>query len=134
MKVIEMEKKPEMSTDEQDVMKWLKQLKKYRTFPGFTETRMTSRESTRDISEPEKDFETMVREEAYFISLNNLSMDELTWLLAERKLSVEKGYSKVSENDIRTLAEKIHHSGLNYDELCWLNAEIMVMYREHYLE
>ena len=82
----------------------------------------------------EKDFETLVREEAYFISINNLSMDELTWLLAERKLCVQKGYSNVNENDIRKLAQEIHFSGLNYAELCWLNAEILVMYREHFLE
>lgn len=124
---------------ERNILEWLKQLEKYRKIPKFEEVEIPTsepafKEPEPEITEPEKDFESLVREEAYFISLNNLSMDELTWLLAERKLSIEKGYSNVSENEIRKLAEEIHHSGLSYDELCWLNAEIMVMYREAFLE
>lgn len=124
---------------EHNILEWLKQLMKYRKILEFKEIEIHNsepvfKEPEPKLTEPEKDFETLVREEAYFISLNNLSMDELTWLLAERKLSIEKGYSNVTEDDIRKLAEEIHHSGLNYDELCWLNAEIMVMYREHFLE
>jgi len=117
---------------EQNILKWLKQLNRYRKIPEFKESDNQISEPKPEESEPEKDFESLVREEAYFISLNNLSMDELTWLLAERKLSLEKGYSNVTENDIRKLAEEIHHSGLSYDELCWLNAEVMVMHREHF--
>jgi len=134
MEIIKINKKPERSMEEQKILKWLKQLKKYRRFPEVSETKVTYHEPKPTSMEPEKDFETLVKEEAYFISLNNLSKDELTWLLAERKLSVEKGYSNVTEDDIRKLAEKIHHSGLNYDELCWLNAEVIVMFREHFLE
>lgn len=134
MKVVEIDKKSERSVEEQKILKWLEQLKKYRKIPEFSESKVTSYKPEPVVIKPEKDFETLVREEAYFISLNNLSMDELTWLLAERKLSIEKGYSNVTEDDIRTLAEEIHHSGLNYDELCWMNAEVLVMYREHFLE
>jgi len=124
---------------ENNILQWLKQLKKYRKMPEYKEVEIPPsgpilKEPELEITDPEKDFETLVREEAYFISLNNLSMDELTWLLSERKLSVEKGYSNVKEDDIRKLAEEIHQYGLNYDELCWLNAEVMVIYREHFLE
>ena len=118
---------------EENILKWLKQLIKYRVIPEFKPSEIPISESKLEEPEPEIDFESLVREEAYFISLNNLSMDELTWLLAERKLSIDKGYSNVTEGDIRKLAEEIHHYGLNYDELCWLNAEIMVIHREHFL-
>ncbi|MFX1276796.1 MAG: hypothetical protein ACFFBP_15925 [Promethearchaeota archaeon] len=133
MEIIEVEKKNKLSEQERNILKWLKQLKKYRTVVEVSEPKVEVYEPEPTFIKPEKDFETLVREEAYFISLNELSFDELCWLLAERKLSIEKGYSNVSEEDIRKLAEEIHHSGLSYDELCWLNAEVIVIHREHLL-
>ena len=122
-----------MSTEE-NIAKWLRQLKKYRTTATEVEPEgeSTITKKAEDISQ--EDFRTLIEKEAYFISLNALSTDELTWLLAERRLVLQKGYENVTEDDIRALAEEIHHSGCSRDELCWLNAELMVLHREHLLE
>ncbi len=81
-----------------------------------------------DVSEVE--FKDLVDKEAYFISLNQLSYDELCWLLAERTLSLSKGYENVSQDEIRELAKNINGAGSSYDELCWLNAEMQILHRK----
>ncbi len=120
-------------TDEIRIRKWLKQLGKYRE--SFEEIKkepaIVEIKKENDISSD--DFKHEVEKEAYFISLNKLSVDELTWLLAERRLCLQKGYSNVTEDDIRQLADIIHKSGCSRDELCWLNAEIMILHREELL-
>jgi hypothetical protein len=142
MEVLEEEKKEKESQEEvPDVVKWLNQLKKHRQsapekviiVPYTEESKSEERidESEGDLEGSGEDFKDLVDKEAYFISLNQLTYEQLCWLLSERKLSLNKGYENVTEDEIRTQAEEIHVQGCSYDELCWLNAEMMVLHREY---
>ena len=123
-----------MGEIEENLSKWLKQLKKHRKLAPEKKQETEIRKAEEEKYEEKKNFNKLVEEEAYFISLNNLSYNELCWLLAERKLSVDKGYDNITEEEIRSKAEEVFNSGISYDELCWLNAEVLVLFREHFLE
>ncbi|MFX1239106.1 MAG: hypothetical protein ACFFAS_05635 [Promethearchaeota archaeon] len=123
----------EVLNEEKRIRKWLKQLTKYRIITPKEKKDPIIIKYDKEDDVSQEDFKHLVEKEAYFISLNELSKDELIWLLAERRLSIQKGYDMVTEDEIRALAEEIHNSGCSRDELCWLNAEIMVLYREKFL-
>ena len=140
MEIMELEKK-EKEEEIPDVVKWLIQLQNHRKpapekaiIVPYTETpevKEVIEESKGVIEEPEESFKELVEKEAYFISLNQLTYDQLVWLLSERELSLNKGYENVTEEEIRKLAEEIHGLGLSYDELCWLNAEMKVLHEKY---
>ena len=141
MEVLEVEKKEEVQEEEPDVVKWLNQLKEHRKpapekpiIVPYTEEAKPEEvvvESESVIEEPEEEFIDLVEKEAYFISLNQLTYDQLVWLLAERELSLNKGYENVTEDEIRKLAAEIHSQGCSYDELCFLNAEMKVLHEKY---
>ncbi|MBN1803346.1 MAG: hypothetical protein JW891_17675 [Candidatus Lokiarchaeota archaeon] len=120
-------------SNELNIRKWLNQIEKYRTHVHEIKKEPAIANINEENNVSQDDFKHQVEKEAYYISLNKLSVDELTWLLAERRLCIQKGYSNVSEAEIKALAEDIHKSGINRDELCWLNAELMVLHREELL-
>jgi len=138
MEIMEEEEKKE---EEPDVIKWLNQLKNYRKpapekaiIVPYTETSEVKEvidQPESVIEEPEEEFKDVVEKEAYFISLNQLTYDQLVWLLSERELSLNKGYENMTEDQIRKLAEEIHDQGLSYDELCWLNAEMKILHEKY---
>lgn len=141
MEVKEAEKKKEIKEKEPDVVEWLNQQNKYRKpapekaiITPYTEESKPEEvidKSEGDIEGPGEMFEDLVNKEAYFISLNQLTYDQLVWLLAERELSLNKGYENFTEAEIRKSAEEIHAQGCSYDELCFLNAEMMVLHRKY---
>ena len=140
MEIMEVEKKEE-EEEVPDVVKWLNQLQNHRKpapekaiivpYTEASEVKEAIEESESVIEEPEDEFKDLVEKEAYFISLNLLTYDQLVWLLSERELSLNKGYENVTEDEIRKLAEEIHGYGLSYDELCWLNAEMKVLHEKY---
>jgi hypothetical protein len=77
------------------------------------------------IEKEEVDFETQIREAAYYLSLKEFTYDQLCWILAEKiqKMSLDMP----SIEDIRVKAEQVFNSSCTYDELCWLNAEIDIL-------
>ena len=141
MEMMEVEKKEEEKEEVPDVVKWLIQLQNHRKpapekaiIMPYTETpevKEVIEESEGIVEEPEEEFKELVEKEAYFISLNQLTYDQLVWLLSERELSLNKGYENVTEEEIRKLAEEIHGYSLSYDELCWLNAEMKVLHEKY---
>ena len=141
MEMMEVEKQEEEKEEVPDVVKWLIQLQNHRKpapekaiivpYTEEPEVKEVIEEFESIIEEPEEGFKELVEKEAYFISLNQLAYDELVWLLAERELSLNKGYENVTEEEIRKLAEEIHGHNLDYDELCWLNAEMKVLHEKY---
>jgi len=141
MEVLEEKKKKEIQEELPDVVKWLNQLKIYRKpapekpiIVPYKEETMPEEvidDSKGDLEEDGEEFKDLVDKEAYFISLNQLNYDQLVWLLAERELSLNKGYENVTEDEIRKSAMEIHVQGCSYDELCWLNAEMAVLHRKY---
>ncbi|MFX1394987.1 MAG: hypothetical protein ACFFAH_15650 [Promethearchaeota archaeon] len=112
---------------EANLTKWLKQLKKYRKSEQEKITPEPKQRSDEDLKE-------MIRVAAYFISQNQLSYNELCWMLAEKQLIIQKGDDNVTENDIQKKAEEVFRSSCTYDELCWLIAELKIFTEEKYLE
>ena len=112
---------------EDNVGKWLKQLKEYRKFGLEKKT-----------SEPEKvtdkELKEMIDVAAYFLAQNQLSYNELCWFLAEKQLIILKGDQNVSEEDIKKKSEEVFRSSVSYEELCWLIAELKVLTEQGYLE
>ncbi|MFX1575003.1 MAG: hypothetical protein ACFFB0_19875, partial [Promethearchaeota archaeon] len=112
------------------IEKWLKQLKKYRSFKPEKVIEEESKEELerfqklKVLKEPKKlkevDLQTQVKEAAYYFSQKGYTYDELCWLLAERiqKTNLEMP----SIEDIKKKAEEVFNSECNYDELCWLIA------------
>ena len=84
-----------------------------------------------EVVEEEVDFETQIREAAYFLSLDKYSYNDLCWMLAEKiqKMSLEMP----SIEDIKRKAEEVFRSSCSYDELCWLNAEMDLLIKKSYL-
>jgi len=116
-----------ITTQEKDVVEWFLQLKKYRkSEPEIEEPKQNE---TKDV-----DLKDNIAVAAYFLSQNELSYDELCWMLAEKQLIIQKGDKNISENDIRKLASEIFRSTSSYDELCWLIAELNILVDEKYLE
>ncbi|MFX0057139.1 MAG: hypothetical protein ACFE85_06315 [Candidatus Hodarchaeota archaeon] len=115
----------EKSELETRILAWLNQIKTYRGL----ETEKVHKE-TEEIEEI--DFETQIREAAYFLSLDRYTYDELCWMLAEK---IQKINMKMpSIEDIRKKAEEVFNSSSTYDELCWLNAEMDVLILRKYIE
>ncbi|TFG00255.1 MAG: hypothetical protein EU540_05530 [Promethearchaeota archaeon] len=110
-----------------NLLKWLEQLKEYRkTEP---EKITTEPEETSNI-----DLKEMIDVAAYFLSQNQLSYNELCWLLAEKQLIIQMGDENVSLDDIRKKAEEIFRSSCTYDELCWLISELKILTEKKLLE
>jgi len=112
---------------EDNVGKWLKQLKEYRNFR--IEKRISESKKVTD-----EELKEMIDVEAYFLAQNQLSYNELCWFLAEKHLIIQKGDQNVSEDDIKKKAEEVFRSSVSYDELCWLIAELKVLTDQGYLD
>lgn len=116
-----------ITTEEKNIIDWLIQLKKYRKTAPVKEV-------AKEKEIEKKDLKEYISFAAYFLSQNELSYDELCWMLAEKQLIIQKGDENVTENDIRQKAEEISHSSCSYDELCWLIAELKILVDKEYLE
>ena len=112
---------------EEDIVRWLEQIRKYRKF-GIE--RIT--EEPKKVSDDE--LKGMIEVAAFFLSQNQLSYNDLCWFLAEIQLIIQKGDENVTEDDIRKKAEEVFRSSVNYDELCWLIAELKILVEQGYLE
>ena len=110
-----------------NLKKWLEQLKEYRK--AEPEEITIEPEETSDV-----DLKEMINVAAYFLSQNQLSYNELCWLLAEKQLIIQKGDENVSVDDIRKKAEEIFRSSCTYDELCWLLSELKILTEKKLLE
>jgi len=110
-----------------NLLKWLEQLKEYRK--AEPEKITTEPEETSDV-----DLKEMINVAAYFLSQNQLSYNDLCWLLAEKQLIIQKGDENVSIDDIRKKAEEICRSSCTYDELCWLISELKILTEKKLLE
>lgn len=108
---------------ENQIKNWLTQLKNYRQM-----------ELEKKITEPEEeeDLESQIKVAAYFLSLKNLSYNDLCWILAEKELLIQQEI--VSEQDIKKKAEEIFRSSSTYDELCWLIAELDILVEKNYFD
>ncbi|MFX1258187.1 MAG: hypothetical protein ACFFAN_10030 [Promethearchaeota archaeon] len=102
---------------------WLNQLKKYRK---------SEPEKKGIISESDEELMSQIRVAAYFLSINNLSYNDLCWLLSEKELIIQKGYDNITEKEIKQKAEEIYRSTCSYEELCWLNAELKILEEKGY--
>ena len=116
-----------ITTIEKDVVEWFLQLKKYRKSESVKEVPKQKEKEERNLSE-------LINVGAYLLSQNQLSYDELCWMLAEKQLIIQKGDENVTEDEIRKLAAKIFHSSSSYDELCWLISELNILVDKKYLE
>jgi len=116
-----------ITTTEKDIVEWFLQLKKYRKSEP-------EREEPKQKEKEEVNLSEMIDVGAFYLSQNQLSYDELCWMLAEKQLIIQKGDENVTEDDIRKLAAKIFSSTSSYDELCWLIAELNILVDEKYLE
>ncbi|MHA1150627.1 MAG: hypothetical protein ACTSR8_20595 [Promethearchaeota archaeon] len=76
-----------------------------------------------------KDFESQIQVEAYFISTQNHTYNELCWMLAQKQLQITLD-REPSNEEIREKAEEVFKSFCTYDELCWLIAELTILQRE----
>ncbi|MFX1345852.1 MAG: hypothetical protein ACFFAI_12150 [Promethearchaeota archaeon] len=146
-------------TVETRIIKWLQQIKEHRKSKLIQKTEEVPKavsfvrlektpieEEPKDIIPVEKtpqkeeiieeveepDFESQIREAAYYLSLAKYSYNDLCWMLAEKiqKMSLEMP----SIEDIKRKAEEVFHSSCSYDELCWLNAEMELLIKKSYLE
>jgi len=116
-----------ITTTEKEIVEWFLQLKKYRKSEP-------EREELKQKEKEEVNLSKMIDVGAFYLSQNQLSYDELCWMLAEKQLIIQKGDENVTEDDIRKLAAKIFSSTSSYDELCWLIAELNILVDEKYLE
>ncbi len=86
-----------ITTLEKDVVEWFIQLKKYRKFEP-------EKEEPKQKEIEEVTLSEMIKVGAYYLSQNQLSYDELCWMLAEKQLIIQMGDENVTENDIRKMA------------------------------
>lgn len=147
-------------TPEERIVAWLQQVQEYRTFqkPDNEEHLQTATNFVRfeksqtefeveevtpsetpsleqveqQLEEEEEEFETYVREAAYYLSLKGYTYDELCWILSEKILKVNLDLPSIE--DIKRKAEQIFNSECTYDELCWLNAEMDHLIEKSFLE
>ncbi|MFX0188909.1 MAG: hypothetical protein ACFE8A_14380 [Candidatus Hodarchaeota archaeon] len=112
---------------EKNILEWLQQLKEHR-----------KTEPEKIPSEPKKksddELKEMIQVRAYFLSHNQLSYNELCWMLAEKQLIIQKGDENVTENEIRKKAEEVFRSSCTYDELCWLISELNILIEQKILD
>ena len=152
------EREAKIETPEERIVAWLQQIQEYRTFqiPEEVEELTTATDFVRfeksqaefqveevaltettpleQIEEQleEEEFETYIREAAYYLSLKGYTYDELCWLLSEKILKVNLDLPSIE--DTRRKAEEIFNSECTYDELCWLNAEMDHLLEKSFLE
>lgn len=121
---------------ETDLEKWLKQLEEHRVSAPekLTPEIATPEKATEEleIREEKPDFESQIREAAYFLSLDNYSYNDLCWFLAEKLLKFALGMPSLE--DIKKKAEIVFRSSCTYDELCWLNAEVDILAKKQFVE
>lgn len=129
---------------ETDLEKWLKQLKEYREYaPEKSTPAIITPEKSPELHEVKKEessleeeelinFESHVREAAYFLSLNNYSYNDLCWLLAEKVLKITLGMPNLE--DIKKKAEEVFKSSATYEELCWLISEMDILSKNEFIE
>lgn len=110
-----------------NLIKWLEQLNEHRK--AEPEKLTTEPEETSDV-----ELKEMINVTAYFLSQNELSYNELCWMLAETQQVIQKGYENVTEDDIRKKAEEVFRSSCTYDELCWLISELKTLTEKKFLE
>ncbi|MFW9785844.1 MAG: hypothetical protein ACFFFB_26405 [Candidatus Heimdallarchaeota archaeon] len=146
-------------TPEERIVAWLLQIQEHRTFQKL-ETNEHSKtaanfvrfekpqtqfevedvassetpplEQVEEQLEEEEEFETYVREAAYYLSLKGYTYDELCWILSEKILKVNLDLPSIE--DIKRKAQQIFNSECTYDELCWLNAEMDHLIEKSFLE
>jgi len=75
----------------------------------------------------EPDFEAEVSINAYNLSHQKRSYEDLCRDLAELQLSIIKGKKKATEQEIKKKKDDIFKSSSTYDELCWLIAELKAL-------
>ncbi len=66
---------------------------------------------------------------AYFLAQKGYTYDKLCWMLAERKLLIQKDPKYNHEDRIKEKAAEIFFSGPSYDVLCYLISEIDILIR-----
>ena len=68
-----------------------------------------------------------IKREAYLLSQQNLSYNELCWLLAEKFIQVKRRRAgRVAKKVIQEKAEELFKQSLKEDEICWQIASIKV--------
>ncbi|MFX1339515.1 MAG: hypothetical protein ACFFDK_12960 [Promethearchaeota archaeon] len=107
---------------DKNIKGWLEQFNKYRKLEPI-------------VIIPEKEeigLEDQIREEAYYLSLENYDYNDLCWMLAEKILKYTMRMASIE--DTKKKAEQVFRSSCTYDELCWLNAEMDLLIRKEYLK
>jgi len=140
---------------EERILRWLKQIKAHRRFePQRVQEPSTTVKFIRFEQPPvqvknkehrkvavikevreeavEVDFETQIKEAAYFLSLAGYTYDQLCWLLAEKIQKMNLDMPSIEE--IKRKAEEVFKSSCTYDELCWLNAEMDILTKKEFLK
>jgi hypothetical protein len=122
---------PKLATEEVKPVKFVKIEKAPIQQQLIVPTKAEQPKPQEEVAEEEGDFETQIREAAYFLSLNKYSYNDLCWMLAEKiqKMSLEMP----SIEDIKRKAEEVFRSSCSYDELCWLNAEMDLLIKKSFL-
>jgi len=64
---------------------------------------------------------------AYYLAQKGYTYDKLCWMLAERKLIVQRDQRYNQDDRIREKAAEIFFSGPDYDVLCYLISEIDIL-------
>ncbi|MCK4371079.1 MAG: hypothetical protein KAW03_08425 [Candidatus Lokiarchaeota archaeon] len=64
---------------------------------------------------------------AYYLAQKGYTYDKLCWMLAERKLLVQRDQRYNQEDRIKEKAAEIFFSGPDYDVLCYLISEIDIL-------
>ena len=64
---------------------------------------------------------------AYYLAQKGYTYDKLCWMLAERKLLVQRDQRYNQDDRIREKAAEIFFSGPDYDVLCYLISEIDIL-------
>lgn len=132
-------KEVKKTEDDGALIGWLQQYVAIRAgAPSKTESiiKETSKEVEVEV-EPEIEelsFEEQVNVAAYFLSQNQLTYNDLCWLLAEKNLILQKGYDNFTEADIKKKAEEVFATSCTYDELCWLVAELELIMKKGYMD
>ncbi len=79
------------------------------------------------------DFEAEITMAAHSLSEEKKTYENLCKQLARIQLSLLKGKSKVSENDLKKRMKEIQKSSSTYDEICWLIAELQILIKNKYV-
>ncbi len=126
--------------EETNLEKWLIQINQYRKLkPETVKKEPELAEKSEEIEEreepealEEENFESTVRDGAYYLSLKNYTYNELCWFLAEKIQKINLRMPSI--RDIMEKAEEVFNSSSTYDELCWLNAEMDYLINTKFIE